>query len=250
MIILNEDVINSKIPESLPNSDICSSKLDESFSSFNSTNEERKNHEQLQILLLDPKESQLMPSDDGLIHTNTEIRKYIKFNKALSRFDINNHVINLILGTDSSNEDRKQFTKFIKDFNNYFLETDYLNILKRNKKSKILKIGTFVILVCFFISLVTFGIIKFKSLTILTGIIFFLIAVLLIFGCFFLFRKIQQHKFVEEYSLFSYNGKNNYRMKKYVGEWNESFFIQKKIKATIPLHLDYIMFTYEINEQV
>ena len=23
-------------------------------------------------------------------------------------------------------------------------------------------------------------------------------------------------------------------MKKYVGEWNESFFIQKKIKATIP----------------
>ena len=40
------------------------------------------------------------------------------------------------------------------------------------------------------------------------------------------------------------------REKKNVGEWNESFFIQKKIKATIPLHLDYIMFTYEINEQV
>ena len=81
MIIPNEDVIKSQITESLPSSDICSSKLDESFSSFNSTNEERNNHEQLQILLLDPKESQLMPSDDGLIHTNTEIRKYIKFNK-------------------------------------------------------------------------------------------------------------------------------------------------------------------------
>lgn len=246
MIIPNEEAIKSEITGSLPDSDICSSKLDESFSSFNSTNEERKNHEQLQILLLDPKDSQLMPSDDGLIHTNTEIRKYIKFNKALSKFDVSPHNINLILGSDASSEDKKQFTKFLKDFNNYFLESDYINILKKNKQSKILKIGTFAFLVCSFISIMIFGIIKFKSLTLLSGILFFFIAILLLFGCFFLFRKIQQHKYVEEYSIFTYNGKNNYRMKKYVDEWNNSFFIPKGIKVTIPLHLDYIMFNYEI----
>lgn len=238
------------LPTNLSNS-YSSSKLEESFSSFNSTSEERKNHNKLSILLLDTKSS-VMPNENDTENniSNSSIRKYIKFNKSLNKFEVNSQVTTNIMGGNLSNEEKNNFTKFIKDINNYFLENDYINVLKKNKLSKALKVAFFIITLLSMLLMLLLGLFKIKTFSIGVSIIYFTINLMVGFGCFYLFRKIQQHKCIEEYNLFTYHGKNNYRMKKYINEWNEAFFNKKGMSASIPITMEYISFIYTENAGV
>lgn len=227
------------------------SKLEESFSSFNSTSEERKNHNKLSMLLLDTKSS-IMPMENDMENniSNSSMRKYIKFNKSLNKFEVNAQVTTHIMGSNLSNEEKNNFVKFIKDINNYFLENDYLNVLKKNKLSKTLKITFFVVTLISMLLMLLLGLFKIKTFSIGISVIYFTLNLMIGFGCFYLFRKIQQHKCIEEYNLFTYHGKNNYRMKKYIDEWNESFFNKKGMSASIPITMEYISFIYKENTGV
>lgn len=223
--------------------------LDESFNSFESTAEERKNRNSLKQMLLE-KERKREKTEDAYLDFKSSTRRYIRFNKALSKFETTNQTVYDVLGKNVSKEDQYQFNKFIKDINNYFDEPEYKNLLKKNKINRAIKIILFTISLLALIALVTFGILCFSRFSTSFAFGYFTSVVFMLLFTFFFMKKVQQNKFIEDFNIFDYKGKKFPRVKTIVDEYNETFFHKRGLESTIPISMEFIMFSYSENVNI
>lgn len=171
---------------------------------------------------------------------------FIKQNKIEKRFSIEN--INSILNNlEIPNDKINDFENFIKGMNDILSENEYLNIHKKQIKKLIINIVLIIIMSLLIIFVGTcMGIIiadmeKYsynKLLLILGGIIL----LSFIFGLIYKIIDAKNSKLLFLYYKLRYLLINYNKFCEYVETWNKNLFENYKIRAIIPVSLNYIMF--------
>ena len=166
-----------------------------------------------------------------------------KFNpnieKVLARLNINKN-------------NSEQFMQFINGMNNLLIDKEYKDIQKKNSKYK----SCLIILIIFLILLIggmSFSFYYFMDLIfqmeekikftiiISAGVVCLIFIIILIFQIVRLCR-VGLYK---KYNNLNYMLMNYSRYNDYIEEWNRNYFEMHKIRATIPISLNYIMFNLE-----
>ena len=175
---------------------------------------------------------------------------FMKKQKNQNRFIIDN--MKAILNNLEISEDKADdFEMFINGINKFLTEDEYLNIQKKNKKKMISIIIFIVVLILLILGIgasMVFAILKIidndnnwvNSLVvlILEGIVFILFVIGLIIKILDAKNLKLLYTFYElRYLLINYN-----RVYEYIEKWNNNLFDNYKIRATMPISLNYIMF--------
>ena len=178
---------------------------------------------------------------------------FIKQNKAPKKFIVDDK--NLILNNLGISEDKaNDFEMFINDINNFLSENEYLELQKKNKR-KLIFANLFIAIISLLIIGViitmyfTIKIIRLKGKDtdnhIIGKILLVLEGLLLLIFVFGLIIKIIDAKNMKlnflyydlRYFLINYN-----RIYERIENWNKTFFENYKIRASMPISLNYIMF--------
>lgn len=169
-----------------------------------------------------------------------------------NRFDPNYD--NILNNLNIKKEQSEQFIAFINGINILLNDREYNEIQKRNKKYKICLYITNIFLFLFIAGIIfcafffySFLLEFFFSNLINKGIIIVGLVLTLILIILFIFQII---KFCKKYLYIIYNNLNymliNYtRFNDYIEEWNKNFFEKNKIRVSIPISLNYIMFNLD-----
>ena len=178
---------------------------------------------------------------------------FIKQNKVQKKFIVDDK--NIILNNLGILEDKaNDFEIFINDINNFLSENEYLNLQKKNKR-KLMFANLFLAI----ISLLIIGVIitmyftikiirpkgKITDNHIIGKILLVLEGLLLLIFVFGLIIKIIDAKNMKlnflyydlRYFLINYN-----RIYERIEDWNKTFFENYKIRVSMPISLNYIMF--------
>ena len=150
------------------------------------------------------------------------------------------------------NEDSEHFIDFINGINSLLNDKEYNEIKKNNKKFKkclyitniilFLLIAGIMISFYFFYSFI-FDQEKIIKLSIIISSI--ILTIILIITFIFKLIKLRKRKLYTEYNNLNYMLINYMRFNDYVEEWNKSFFENIKIRASVPISLNYIMFNLD-----
>ena len=178
-----------------------------------------------------------IPSTDNKFEPNTE--------KVLNKLNMN----------VKNNSD--QFTQFINGMNDLLDDQEYKDIQKKNTKSKvcliILNIFLFLLIAGMSFSFYYFFDIIFQmefkiklAILIIAGVICLILIIILIFQI----KRLCRIGLYKRYNNLNYMLINYSRFNDYIEEWNKNYFEMYKIRATIPISLNYIMFNLEPHQDI
>jgi hypothetical protein len=184
--------------------------------------------------------------------------KYVVLNKKKLEFEIDEYTIdNLDLDDNLVQKkiDRFKFKEFIIGVNQIFRKQEFLNILKKFKKKKILGLSKccvcFVIMKC----IIFFSIINhfFKSsegednnifwFKILGFILFIAVIILLFIKN--LYSALVETSQMKKFEVLEFHVKNFNNIEEYFEKWNIEFWIPSGICISCPVSLDYIQFSLD-----
>ena len=157
--------------------------------------------------------------------------------------------INDILSVLSmENENEKNVNDFLKGMNDFFDESNYQHVKTSNSCYKIFVVGSIIFLAAL-ISTGLFIIIHNYNnlpLTIPLSIFLLFLSALMIY-------QIHSIKYIHIYTKFkilNYMVMNYARFIKYVESWNRSIFESNRIRVTIPVTIDYILFNMDPYQEI
>ena len=151
---------------------------------------------------------------------------------------------------------KSEFNNFIDGINKFFEDPEYLQIKDKNKKFKIRTFGTVILL--FLLLILMFYIImklifndSLKTINKLSLI--FLsscFSILLIYFLIRLFPRMKQLKLFSIYNILEHFLLNSNRIYDYIENWNKKFFGINKIRVSVPISMNYIMFNLNPYQQI
>jgi hypothetical protein len=164
----------------------------------------------------------------------------------------NPNVEKVLASLNLNKNNSEQFMQFIKGMNNLLIDKEYKDIQKKNSKYKacliiliiflLLLIGGMSYSFYYFMDLIFQMEEKIKyAIIISAGVVCLIFIIILIFQIIRLCR-VGLYK---KYNNLNYMLMNYSRYNDYIEEWNKNYFEMHKIRATIPISLNYIMFNLE-----
>ena len=175
---------------------------------------------------------------------------FIKQNKVQKQFiidDKKSFLNSLEIPSDKSND----FDMFLNGINDFLKEDEYLNLQKKNKK-KMISVYSLIILIivlilgiCAAIYFVLKNIInneKKKTNFIIILILLVILVMIFIFGLVMKIIDANNLKLLFIYYDLRYLLINFKRINEHIEEWNRNLFENYKIRASMPISLNYIMF--------
>lgn len=161
--------------------------------------------------------------------------------------------INDILSVLSmENENKKTVDDFLKGINAFFDDYKYLQVKKKNTVYKWFMYGSIVLLISLIVSFFLYGLISLIKKTYSTGLLI-AFGVLIVLFCALLLYQILGIKNVHIYTKFNivnYMVMNYASFFKYVESWNRSIFESNRIRVTIPVTIDYILFNMDPYQEI
>ena len=157
--------------------------------------------------------------------------------------------INDILSVLSmENENEKNVNDFLKGMNDFFDESNYQHVKTSNSCYKIFVVGSIIFLAALISTGLFFVIIHNNNLplTIPLSIFLLFLSALMIY-------QIHSIKYIHIYTKFkilNYMVMNYARFIKYVESWNRSIFESNRIRVTIPVTIDYILFNMDPYQEI
>ena len=161
--------------------------------------------------------------------------------------------INDILSVLSmENENEKNVNDFLKGMNDFFDESNYQHVKTSNSCYKIFVVGSIIFLAALIstgLFFVIYPIIIHDSnlpLTISLSVFLLFLSALMIY-------QIHSIKYIHIYTKFkilNYMVMNYARFIKYVESWNRSIFESNRIRVTIPVTIDYILFNMDPYQEI
>ena len=177
---------------------------------------------------------------------------FIPKDNSKEKFILNNNIENILTHINIQIKDSEQFTSFINGLNNLLNDKEYNDIKKSNKKYSIcLYIVLFILLLL--ISGISFAFYYFYqfifeqedlikySIIASSGVIALILVIILIFHI----KKLCRKNLYINYKKLNYMLMNYNRFNDYIEEWNKTFFENKKIRASVPISVNYIMFNLD-----
>ena len=178
---------------------------------------------------------------------------FIPKNNSKEKFILNNNNIESILThLNIQSKYSEQFTSFINGLNGLLNDKEYNDIKKSNKKYSICLYIVLVILLLL-ISGISFAFYYFYqfifeqedlikySIIASSGVIALILFIILIFQI----KKLCRKNLFINYKKLNYMLMNYNRFNDYIEEWNKTFFENNKIRASVPISLNYIMFNLD-----
>ena len=188
---------------------------------------------------------------------------FMKKQKTQNRFIIDN--IKAILNNLEISQDKaNDFEMFINGINKFLTEDEYLNIQKKNKKKMISIIIFILLLILLIIGIATsmvFSILNIKEnededekedrinslvVLVLESIVF----ILFIIGLIIKIIDAKNLKLLYLYYELRYLIVNYNRVYEYIEKWNNNLFDKYKIRASMPISLNYIMFNLNPYQEI
>ena len=177
---------------------------------------------------------------------------FIPKNNSQEKFILNNNIENILSHLNIQSKDSELFTSFINGLNNRLNDKEYNDIKKSNKKYSIC-----LYIVLFFLLLLISGIsftfyyflefifeqedlIKY-SIIASSGVVALILVIILIFHI----KKLCRKNLYKNYKKLNYMLMNYSRFNEYIEEWNKTFFENNKIRASVPISVNYIMFNLD-----
>ena len=157
--------------------------------------------------------------------------------------------INDILSVLSmENENEKNVNDFLKGMNDFFDESNYQHVKTSNSCYKIFVVGSIICLAALISTGLFFVIHNYNNLplTIPLSIFLLFLSALMIY-------QIHSIKYIHIYTKFkilNYMVMNYARFIKYVESWNRSIFESNRIRVTIPVTIDYILFNMDPYQEI
>ena len=187
------------------------------------------------------------------IEKDTRFKVYfIPKNNSQEKFILNNSIENILSHLNIQSKNTEQFTSFINGLNDLLSDKEYNDIKKSNKKYSICLYIVLIILLLL-ISGISFAFYYFYqfifeqedlikySIIISSGVLALILIIILIFQI----KKICQKSLYISYKKLNYMLMNYNRFNDYIEEWNKTFFENNKIRASVPISLNYIMFNLD-----
>ena len=157
--------------------------------------------------------------------------------------------INDILSVLSmENENEKNVNDFLKGMNDFFDESNYQHVKTSNSCYKIFVVGSIIFLAALISTGLFFVIIHNNNLPLAISL-----SIFLLFLSALMIYQIHSIKYIHIYTKFkilNYMVMNYARFIKYVESWNRSIFESNRIRVTIPVTIDYILFNMDPYQEI
>jgi hypothetical protein len=167
---------------------------------------------------------------------------FLKRNPQQKKFivdDVNSVLTSLEIPLDKSSE----FKSFINGINNFLTEQEFLNIQVKNKNKLF---WVYLVMVAFILGLlgmIGLNILSYmKEISILVLILEFVVDLFFIIGLIIKIVEAYNLKILFIYNDLKYLILNYNKIYEFVERWNSNLFENYKIRATVPISLNYIMF--------
>lgn len=163
-------------------------------------------------------------------------------------YDIND--ILSVLSMESEN--KKTVDDFLKGINAFFDDYNYLQVKKKNKVYKLFMYGSIVLLISFIVTLILYGLISLikQSHSIAMLIVCFVLLVLMVGLLLYQIRGLKNVHIYTKFNIVNYMVMNCASFFKYVESWNRSIFESNRIRVTIPVTIDYILFNMDPYQEI
>ena len=177
---------------------------------------------------------------------------FIPKNNSKEKFILNNNIESILSHLNIKSKNSEQFTSFINGLNGLLNDKEYNDIKKSNKKYSICLYIVLIILLLL-ISGISFAFYYFYqfifeqedlikySIIASSGVIALILFIILIFQI----KKLCRKNLFINYKKLNYMLMNYNRFNDYIEEWNKTFFENNKIRASVPISLNYIMFNLD-----
>ena len=177
---------------------------------------------------------------------------FIPINNSKEKFILNNNIESILTHLNIKSKYSEQFTSFINGLNGLLNDKEYNDIQKSNKKYSICLYIVLIILLLL-ISGISFAFYYFYqfifeqedlikySIIASSGVIALILFIILIFQI----KKLCRKNLFISYKKLNYMLMNYNRFNDYIEEWNKTFFENNKIRASVPISLNYIMFNLD-----
>ena len=177
---------------------------------------------------------------------------FIPKNNSKEKFILNNNIESILTHLNIKSKYSEQFTSFINGLNGLLNDKEYNDIQKSNKKYSICLYIVLIILLLL-ISGISFAFYYFYqfifeqedlikySIIASSGVIALILFIILIFQI----KKLCRKNLFISYKKLNYMLMNYNRFNDYIEEWNKTFFENNKIRASVPISLNYIMFNLD-----
>ena len=177
---------------------------------------------------------------------------FIPKNNSKEKFILNNNIESILTHLNIKSKYSEQFTSFINGLNGLLNDKEYNDIQKSNTKYSICLYIVLIILLLL-ISAISFAFYYFYqfifeqedlikySIIASSGVIALILFIILIFQI----KKLCRKNLFISYKKLNYMLMNYNRFNDYIEEWNKTFFENNKIRASVPISLNYIMFNLD-----
>lgn len=144
--------------------------------------------------------------------------------------------------------------EFLNSLNEFFYENQYVELVNSLACNKVIFYTLLVFLICLIGIFLFFGVksgleYKEKKRMLMIGI-FSGLVIICSFLLKFIIHKICFLPFNFLEGVMSFRIKNVHRLEGFIEKWNEKLFISKGVKIWCPASLDYVIFNYDINQNI
>ena len=163
-------------------------------------------------------------------------------------YDINDILSTLCM----ESENAKNVNDFLTGMNNFFNDNSYLQIKNKNHRNKLfllISIIFFLFIVISTVSYITYTIFvsSFTTMSLLSSSTLIVLFILL---SLYQYNSLKNIHIYSTFNIISYMVMNYATYVNYVESWNRSIFLSNRIRVSIPLTIDYILFNLDLYQDI
>ena len=175
---------------------------------------------------------------------------FIKQNKIQKQFIIDDKK-SLLNSLEIPNDKSNDFDMFLNGINDFLKEDEYINLQKKNKKKMISVYALIILIIVLILGIITAIYFTISTLTkkdenktskIITLILLFMLIMIFGFGLVMKIIDANNLKLLFLYYDLRYLLINFNKINEHIEEWNKNLFEEYKIRVSMPISLNYIMF--------
>ena len=175
---------------------------------------------------------------------------FIKQNKIQKQFIIDDKK-SLLNSLEIPNDKSNDFDMFLNGINDFLKEDEYINLQKKNKKKMISVYALIILIIVLILGIITAIYFTISTLTkkdenktskIITLILLFMLIMIFGFGLVMKIIDANNLKLLFIYYDLRYLLINYNKINDHIEEWNKNLFEEYKIRVSMPISLNYIMF--------
>lgn len=149
-----------------------------------------------------------------------------------------------------SNIDPINMKQFINELNNFFYESEYINIANSYSQNNCCYISLMVLIMGILLSIVLFLSLRFSDMEVWQIVLAFFFVIALVFLGWVFWKKRSTLPFRQLESELIYRFNNVDKVQLFIDQWNETLFLKHDIYMWIPVSLHYVMFNMDINQEI